>query len=68
MARFEQMRDRLPSLYRPDDGYSDGSLITLRVGDIQTVTVEPQLAATLHDSSGAVVVARPSHACYARSV
>ena len=57
MARFEQMRDRLPSLYRPDDSYSDGTLITLRVDDIQAVTVEPTSAATLTDSSGAVVVA-----------
>ena len=51
------MRDRLPSLYRPDDSYSDGTLITLRVDDIQAVTVEPTSAATLTDSSGAVVVA-----------
>lgn len=57
MGRFEQMRDRLPTLYRPDDGHSDGDLVTLRASDIRVVEVEPELAAALTNAAGGVVVA-----------
>ncbi len=62
MGKFERMRDRLPSLYRPDDDDSAGQVVPLRAADLAAVVLDPPLEVKLADANGTVLVLLPQAA------
>lgn len=62
MPIFEQVRDRLPSLYRPSEDAADGDQIALRAGDILGINGAAPPTGSLVEVSGSVHVTLPAPA------
>lgn len=60
MNSFERMRDRLPSLYRPEDDQSDEPLLPLSIGDIVELNNAPPPAHSLAAFEGTLFVTLPA--------
>jgi hypothetical protein len=60
MPRFEQMRDRLPSLYRPSDDDGEGEPMPLRVADLLQVNGQPLPAGAVSGAEGVLTVELPA--------
>jgi hypothetical protein len=62
MPIFEQVRDRLPSLYRPSDDAADGEQVPLRAADVLGINGAAPPPGSLRDVSGSVRVTLPAPA------
>lgn len=56
MSRFENIRDRLPSLYRPDDALAEEPLIPLAASNILAINDAPPAASSITSAGGTVTV------------
>lgn len=56
MGRFEQLRDRLPTLYRPEDDAADGELLPFRAADLLEVNGAAPPAGAVTDSPTGVLL------------
>jgi hypothetical protein len=54
-ASYERMRDRLPSLWRPDDDDASGELLPLGSGDVLAVETDPPRRARFSLRGGTVI-------------
>lgn len=60
MSSFERMRDRLPSLYRPEDDQSDEPLLPLSVGDFVEINGAPPPARSVAAFEGTLFITLPA--------
>lgn len=56
MSRFENIRDRLPSLYRPDDALAEEPLLPLAASNILAINDAPPAPSSISSAGGTVTV------------